>query len=86
MKSRPSTNSPKPLPSSVTGSFLAPNIESIGRRVRGAGGGLLGVGAAILASEHPMLAAIMAASGGFLIFEAARGWCVLRACKIKTPF
>jgi hypothetical protein len=33
-----------------------------------------------------LLAAVMAAGGGFMIFEALRGWCVLRACKIKTPF
>jgi len=86
MKLRQSATCPKPATASARGSFFSANIGSIGRRVRGAGGGLIWVGAATLASEHPLLAAVMAAGGGFMIFEALRGWCVLRACKIKTPF
>jgi len=27
---------------------------------------------------------VLAVSGGFVLFEALRGWCVLRACGIKT--
>jgi hypothetical protein len=29
---------------------------------------------------------VLGASGLFVLFEAVRGWCLLRACKIKTPF
>ena len=27
---------------------------------------------------------LLGASGGFVLFEALRGWCALRACGIKT--
>ena len=27
---------------------------------------------------------VLLASGGFVLFEAFRGWCLLRACGIKT--
>jgi hypothetical protein len=32
-----------------------------------------------------LLAVLAFAAGAFQLFEAARGWCVARACGIKTP-
>jgi len=28
--------------------------------------------------------AVLIISGGFVLYEAARGWCLMRACGIKT--
>jgi hypothetical protein len=65
-------------------SFFKPNISPRGRWVRGIGavGLLIGAGFAFAASFWLGLA--LAASGGFVLFEALRGWCALRACGIKT--
>lgn len=42
------------------------------------------VGAAFAFQSSIILAIILIASGGFVMFEALRGWCALRACGIKT--
>ena len=67
-------------------SFLRPNIDSNGRAIRGIGSlGL--VIAAALSWPHSRAAGIaLAASSAFVAFEAARGWCVARACGVKTKF
>jgi hypothetical protein len=67
-------------------SFWTPNIESKGRFARAALGILL-ITAAILFFRQGWVvtAALLLASGAFCLFEAARGWCVARACKIRTP-
>ena len=70
------------------------NIDRRGRRVRGVVGGvvvLIGVGLAAaawwtglgLALGVPAAAAILA--GAFGLFEAANGWCAVRAMGFKTP-
>ena len=33
-----------------------------------------------------ILSLVLLASGAFVLFEALRGWCALRACGIKTKF
>jgi hypothetical protein len=33
-----------------------------------------------------ILAVIFLVAGLFTLYEAAQGWCALRACGIKTPF
>jgi hypothetical protein len=64
--------------------FFAPNLGTGGRIVRGLTGLLL-LGGAILAFEPiPWLALLLGVSAVFVLFEALRGWCVLRACGIKT--
>jgi hypothetical protein len=67
-------------------SILRPNLETKGRIIRAIGALGLAVGA-VFAWPHSRLAAfVLAASGAFVAFEAARGWCALRACGVKTKF
>jgi hypothetical protein len=60
------------------------NIANSGRILRGLGGTVLVVMAASVFERIPWLALIILLAGAFCIFEALRGWCVLRACSIKT--
>jgi hypothetical protein len=64
--------------------FLSPNIGRKGRLVRGAGALLLLAAAAFALSVSLWLALVLALSGLFVLAEALRGWCALRACGIKT--
>ena len=67
-------------------SFLRPNIDTNGRVIRGIGALAMGVGAAF-AWQHSRGAGIaLAACSAFVAFKAARGWCVARACGVKTKF
>ncbi|HYG33868.1 MAG TPA: DUF2892 domain-containing protein [Clostridia bacterium] len=64
--------------------FFAPNISGKGRVVRGIlGSGLIVAGLLVSGSEKWVCFALVA-SGGFVLYEAVRGWCVMRACGIKT--
>jgi hypothetical protein len=63
---------------------MKPNIDNGGRILRGLAGILL-IGMAALVFEHiPWLAGVILLAGAFCIFEALRGWCVVRACGIRT--
>jgi hypothetical protein len=62
--------------------FFSPNINRLGRLVRGLGALALFVGAAF--GFTIWLGIALLTSGCFVAFEAARGWCALRACGIKT--
>ena len=65
-------------------SFFRPNIDSRGRWLRAIVGSLLAVGG-LLAGVHVLwLGMVLILSGGFVLFEAVRGWCVMRACGIRT--
>ncbi|MCW5551983.1 MAG: hypothetical protein KIS67_07420 [Verrucomicrobiae bacterium] len=64
--------------------FFRRNIDRRGRVVRGVAGGLLVVGGLIACSYNVWLCVALVVSGGFVSFEAARGWCLMRACGIKT--
>jgi hypothetical protein len=64
--------------------FFAPNIRTSGRIARG----LCGMAALVAAwvyREHFIGGIALALSGVFMLFEAFRGWCVARACGLKTP-
>lgn len=65
---------------------LQPNLTRRGRFLR-AVAAIFTAAAAIAAwpFSHPAAIALSAAAA-FLAFEAARGWCALRACGIKTRF
>lgn len=63
--------------------LFRPNIAPGGRLIRGLTGLLL-AGAALACVQTPWLAIVLALGSGFVLFEAVRGWCVLRACGIKT--
>jgi len=60
------------------------NISNRGRLVRGLCALALLVGAGFGSCESEWLGVALAAVGVFVLFEALRGWCVLRACGIKT--
>ena len=64
--------------------FFSPNLNNQGRLVRGVGAVGLFVGAGFGFGISIWLGLVLAASGGFVLFEALRGWCALRACGIKT--
>ena len=64
--------------------WFTPNIDGKGRIVRGVIGLVLLAGAAACFHASFWLGALLAASGLFGLFEALRGWCLARACGIKT--
>jgi len=67
-------------------SFWSANIERRGRIARGITA-LVMFAAAFIFHRHGIAwcAWLLAFTGAFTLYEALRGWCVLRACKIKTP-
>ncbi len=67
--------------------FWSPNIDSRGRAARAVLGALLLAGsvAVFMRTGSALGAAVLAVGGAFCLFEAARGWCAVRACGFKTP-
>lgn len=65
-------------------SFLSPNLASSGRRARAQIGLILLLAAAPGFWLHAVLGFTLLGGGLFALFEAYRGWCLLRACGIKT--
>lgn len=69
------------------------NITTSGRIARAITGLLtIGLGILLLVYGWPasvtwrwLLAILAFAAGAFQLFEAARGWCIARACGMKTP-
>jgi hypothetical protein len=70
----------------ISMSFWSPNIQTAGRIVRSVAG-LLMLGGAFLLHRQSISVWpwILAASGAFVLYEGLRGWCIMRACKFKTP-
>jgi hypothetical protein len=64
--------------------FFPPNLERKGRIVRGVGGAAFLVGGICAWPSSRWLGIVLVAYGGFALFQAFRGWCILRACGIKT--
>jgi hypothetical protein len=64
--------------------IFARNLSNTGRLVRGLGALALLIGAGFGFFVSVWLGAGLAVGGVFVLFEALRGWCVLRACGIKT--
>jgi hypothetical protein len=64
------------------------NIETKGRIIRaGISLGFFGIGAISFYLGWPLwLSILFAISGLFVAFEAMKGWCVARACGIKTKY
>lgn len=52
--------------------------------MRGGGGVILVIVGMTLCAVNLPLSVVLIISGGFMLFEAVRGWCVMRACGIKT--
>jgi hypothetical protein len=65
---------------------FAPNIATKGRLLRGLGAVVLILGGLAALKFSFILSLVLLASGGFVLFEAVRGWCAFRACGIKTKF
>lgn len=68
-------------------SFWTRNIDRKGRLMRASMGVALLVGAALAWEySHLIVATLLALGGLFAVVEALRGWCLLRACGLKTRF
>ncbi len=63
---------------------FAPNITTSGRVARALVALLLLAAGIWLCLENPWVGALVIACGLFVLFEALRGWCVMRACGLKT--
>lgn len=64
--------------------FFARNIDNKGRLVRGLAALFLLAGSAFGFTQSMWLGVGLLLAGGFVAFEALRGWCFLRACGVKT--
>ncbi|MDQ6764645.1 MAG: DUF2892 domain-containing protein [Verrucomicrobiota bacterium] len=64
--------------------FLAPNIDRAGRLLRGVIAVILLVAGALMLSRSTIVAFLLLAAGAFVLFEALRGWCAVRACGVRT--
>lgn len=63
--------------------FFSRNIGLRGRLLRCLGGLAILLAAYLLRQEW--VSGALAGAGVFLLFEAVLGWCLLRACNIRTP-
>jgi hypothetical protein len=66
--------------------FFAANIDGRGRLIRAALGAALVIGGVVGGRANLWVAIALIISGGFCWFEAVRGWCVMRACGVRTRF
>ena len=64
--------------------FFKPNLNHRGRLARGVIGTLCLIAGIILVDHLLWLGLVFVAAGLFAIFESLRGWCLVRACGIKT--
>jgi membrane-bound ClpP family serine protease len=66
--------------------FFHPNLSHRGRLARGVIGALCLIAGIIVAGDYTLWGLILVVAGLFAIFESIRGWCLLRACGLKTKF
>ena len=64
--------------------FFRRNLDWRGRLARGVWGALLLIAGIILADHILWLCLTLVGFGLFALFEAVRGWCLVRACGIRT--
>jgi membrane-bound ClpP family serine protease len=64
--------------------YFTRNIETEGRIVRGLIGVVLLVTAIVSFQFSASPGLLLMVAGLFVLFEALRGWCALRACGIRT--
>ena len=64
--------------------FFRPNLKKQGRIARGVIGTLCLIAGSVLVDFVLWLGLIFVAAGLFAIYEALSGWCIARACGIKT--
>jgi hypothetical protein len=66
--------------------FFSRNLDFRGRMARGVIGALCLIAGIVVVDYLLWLGLVFVAAGLFAIFEAVRGWCIARACGIKTKF
>lgn len=66
------------------GRFFQKNLTASGRRARGVIGAIVLMAGIICADWTLWVCIPLVLAGLFAIFEAVRGWCILRACGIRT--
>ena len=66
--------------------FFDPNIDRTGRVIRATLGGLCLLGGIAFCFWNAWAGVALIGSGVFMLFEAFRGWCVMRACGVKTKY
>ena len=66
--------------------FFKPNLNFRGRMARGVIGALCLIAGIVLVDYRLWLGLIFVVAGLFAIFESLRGWCLVRACGLKTKF
>jgi hypothetical protein len=64
--------------------FFKPNINHRGRIARGVIGTLCLIAGIVVVDYVLWLGLIFVTAGLFAIFESMRGWCLVRACGLKT--
>lgn len=64
--------------------FFVRNIGNGGRLVRGISGVVCVLGGSFAGRYGAWLGVGLMGGGAFMLFEAFRGWCVVRVCGIKT--
>jgi hypothetical protein len=64
--------------------FFRPNLKRNGRIARGVIGTLCLIAGIITVDYTLWLGLVLVAAGLFAIYEALSGWCLVRACGIKT--
>jgi type IV secretory pathway TrbL component len=64
--------------------FFQPNLKRQGRIARGVIGTLCLIAGIVLVDFILWLGLVFVAAGLFAIYEALAGWCLARACGIKT--
>ena len=64
--------------------FFSRNIDRRGRIARAIFDGLEIIGGLFLVRYSRWACVLLLLFGAFALYEALRGWCILRACGIKT--
>ena len=64
--------------------FCQPNLKRQGRIARGVIGTVCLIAGIILVDYNLWLGLLFVVAGLFAIYEALAGWCLARACGIKT--
>ena len=64
--------------------FFKPNIDARGRLVRGGMAVVLFITGGVLVFDALWLGLMLIGIGLFALIEALRGWCLARACGVKT--
>jgi len=65
---------------------MKPNIGKSGRIIRLLCAFVMLAAGFVVVGQSLWIGVLLLVCGGFVLFEALRGWCLLRACGIKTKW